>query len=186
MGRPTDGGAPAGGDPQPGDRAALAWDAPRLAGLASRLHSVAIGLLRRVRPVDRESALSAARLSALSVIVFAGPLTLRDLAEAEQVTSPTMSRLVSGLEREGLARRRAHPEDGRALLVEATGRGRRLLERGRARRVERLVETTLAGLRAADLAALERAVAILERAVVDRRRGEAPGGAPPRRSTSRR
>lgn len=139
--------------------------ASRLPRLASRLHSAAIGLLRSVRPADRETGLSAARLSALSVVVFGGPLTLRQLAEAEQVTSPTMSRLVSRLVAEGFLRRAPHPSDGRARLVAATARGRRRLEKGRSRRVECLVETVLEGLTEEELAALERTVEILERAL---------------------
>lgn len=129
---------------------------------ASRLHSVAIALLRKVRPADRASGLSAARLSALSVVVFGGPLTLGELAAAEQVTSPTMSRLVTRLESEGLVRRRRHPRDGRALLVEATARGRKLLEEGRARRVERLMRDLLSDLDSGELATIERAIVVLE------------------------
>ncbi len=106
--------------------------------IASSLHSAAIHLLRRVRRVDGESGLSAARLSALSVLVFGGPRTLGELAAAEQVSAPTMSRLVSGLENDGLAARSPHPTDGRAVVVEATEAGRRVLERGRQRRVAEL------------------------------------------------
>lgn len=139
--------------------------------IASRLHSAAIGLLRRVRPSDRSAGLSAARLSALSVVVFGGPLTLGELAAAEQVTSPTMSRLVSALETDGLLHRRPHPEDARALLLEATARGRRLLEEARARRVERLRDEILAGLDDDELEALERAVVLLEDALGRGERG---------------
>ena len=106
--------------------------------VASRLHSAAIHLLRRVRRVDAESGLSAARLSALSVLVFGGSRTLGELAAAEQVSAPTMSRLVSGLERDGLASRSSHPTDGRSVVVEATEAGRRALELGRERRVAEL------------------------------------------------
>jgi len=132
--------------------------------LASRLHSAAIHLLRRVRKVDVETGLTAARLSALSVLVFGGPTTLGRLARAEQVAAPTMSRLVAALERDGLAKREAHAEDGRAVLLRATVRGRRVLERGRARRVAEL-ETMLAGLSRQERSTLESAVSILERAL---------------------
>ena len=108
--------------------------------VASRLHSAAIHLLRRVRRVDEESGLSAARLSALSVLGFGGPRTLGELASAEQVSAPTMSRLVSGLEKDGLAARSPHPTDGRAVVIRATEAGRRVLEQGRARRVAELTK----------------------------------------------
>src|SRR5229473_2111765 len=69
---------------------------------ADRLHSAAIHLLRRLRRQDDASGLTAPRLSALSVIVFSGPLTLGALATAEQVRPPTMTRLVAALEEAGL------------------------------------------------------------------------------------
>ena len=112
---------------------------PDRVDVADRLHSAAIHLLRRVRRVDVESGLTAARLSALSVLVFAGDTTLGQLARAEQVSAPTMSRLVGALEREGLATRERHAEDGRAVVVRATEQGRALLLRGRERRVAELV-----------------------------------------------
>lgn len=105
---------------------------------ADRLHSAAIHLLRRLRAEDDATGLSAPRLSALSVLVFAGPLPLGELAAAEQVSAPTMSRLVKGLEGEGLVTRSPDPEDGRVRRVEATVEGRRVLMEGKRRRVERL------------------------------------------------
>jgi DNA-binding MarR family transcriptional regulator len=107
---------------------------------ADRLHSLAIHLLRRLRKVDEASGLSGPRLSALSVVVFAGPVTLTDLAAAEQVKPPTMTRLVQGLEAEGLVKRRADASDARVSRIEATTRGRKILLDGRARRVAMLAE----------------------------------------------
>ena len=65
--------------------------------VADRLHSAAIHLLRRVRKQDEASGVGPAQLSALSVLVFAGPKTFGELAAAEQVKPPTMSRIVAGL-----------------------------------------------------------------------------------------
>jgi DNA-binding MarR family transcriptional regulator len=70
--------------------------------IADHLHSAAIHLLRKLRKEDEGSGLNAPRLSALSVIVFAGPITLGDLAAAEQVRPPTMTRIVNALEQQGL------------------------------------------------------------------------------------
>jgi DNA-binding MarR family transcriptional regulator len=132
--------------------------------LADRLHAAAIHVLRQVRKVDPESGVTAARLSALSVVVHAGPLRVGDLAEAEQVAVPTMSRMVKAMEDEGLVVRRDSPDDGRVVLVRATGRGRQVLEKARARRVEVLARS-LASLSARDRARLERGVAVLEEVV---------------------
>jgi DNA-binding MarR family transcriptional regulator len=102
------------------------------------LHSAAIHLLRKVRAQDRTAGIGPAQLSALSVLVFGGPRSLKDLAEAEQVRAPTMSRIVVGLERARLVRRKA-TEDKRRLLLEATARGAEILREGRRRRVKMLV-----------------------------------------------
>src|SRR5437660_11754341 len=93
----------------------------RLAGgetfeTADRLHSAAIHLLRRLRIRDRESGVGPAQLSALSVLVFGGPKSLAELAAAEQVAPPTMSRIVSGLARAKLVLRKTDRDDRRAVV----------------------------------------------------------------------
>jgi DNA-binding MarR family transcriptional regulator len=129
--------------------------------VADRLHSAAIHLLRRLRGEDDATGLSAPRLSALSVIVFAGPISLTDLAAAEQVRLPTVSRLVKELEAAGLVRRARDPQDERVQRVSATSRGRRLLMEGRRRRVTRLA-AEVAALNPADRKTLARAATLLE------------------------
>jgi DNA-binding MarR family transcriptional regulator len=131
---------------------------------ADRLHSAAIHVLRRVRREDETFGVSPARLSALSVLAFGGPRTLGELATAEQVTAPTMSAIVSGLERDGLARRRPQPGDARAVRVEPTAKGTRLLQRARKRRIANLVEL-LDPLDADERETVREAAEILERAV---------------------
>src|SRR3989442_1482285 len=105
--------------------------------IADRLHSAAIHVLRRLRVEDKAIGLSGPRASALSVIVFRGPIAMGALAEAEQVRPPTITRLVASLELGGLVRRVSDRSDGRVQLVEATAAGKRLLSKGRARRVGR-------------------------------------------------
>src|SRR5260370_37759056 len=106
---------------------------PRPEEIDDRLQSAAIHLLRRVRVQDADSGISPARLSALSVIVFGGPISLSDLAGAEQVRPPTMSRIVDALEAAGLARRRLNERDRRSVLIAATATGPAVLRAGRAR-----------------------------------------------------
>jgi DNA-binding MarR family transcriptional regulator len=132
---------------------------------ADRIHSAAIHLLRRVREVDaRAMGLSPARASALSVLVFGGPRSLTELAEAEQVTAATMSRLVTALERERLVRRYPDVNDARAIRLEATAKARRILERGRARRLD-LLERLLSGATAREIEAVRVAAEAVERAL---------------------
>ena len=130
--------------------------------LADRLHSQAIHLLRRLRREDVKAGLTGPRLSALSVVVFGGPITLGDLAAAEQVKPPTMTRLVRALESEGLVRRENDPNDGRIVRLSATTKGEALLGEGRARRVRRLA-TAVGELSDADRDALKAASEILAR-----------------------
>jgi DNA-binding MarR family transcriptional regulator len=110
-----------------------------LTEIADKLHSAAIHLLRRLRVGDRESGIGPAQLSALSVLVFGGPRSLGELADAEQVRPPTMSRIVSGLERAGLVKRES-TEDGRRVRLLATPKGTKILREGRQRRVESLAK----------------------------------------------
>ncbi len=132
------------------------------ADIADRLHSAAIHILRRLRVEDSRSGLSSPQLSALSVIVFGGPITIGDLAAAEQVRPPTISRLVRILEGEGLAKRAPDPDDARVQRISATPKGRRLLQEGRGRRVRHLADQ-IDRLPAADRRALDRAVDVLAR-----------------------
>jgi DNA-binding MarR family transcriptional regulator len=129
--------------------------------VADRLHALAIHLLRQLRREDVAAGLTAPRLSALSVVVFGGPITLGELAAAEQVRPPTMTRLVQALERDGLVVRTTDPNDARVVRIRATAEGTRLLEHGRARRIARLAEQ-LATLTPEQRALVDDAVATLE------------------------
>jgi DNA-binding MarR family transcriptional regulator len=84
--------------------------------------------------------LSAARASALSVLVFGGRITIGQLAQAEQVSAPTMTRLIIGMERDALVRRESDPADGRTVWLQATAKGARILHEGRRRRVAVLAD----------------------------------------------
>jgi DNA-binding MarR family transcriptional regulator len=132
--------------------------------LADRLHSAAIHLLRLVRSQDAATGIGPARLSALSVIVFGGPASLNDLARAEQVRPPTMSRIVDALEAEGLARRRTNQQDRRAVVIEATEKGAQILSEGRRRRVK-LLAAHLGRLRPAELRQIDAAVEAIQKTI---------------------
>jgi DNA-binding MarR family transcriptional regulator len=142
--------------------------ASRQAALAAadRLHSTAIHLLRRVRQKDVASGQGPARLSALSVLVFGGPQTgspktLGQLAAAEQVKPPTMSRIVAGLRRSRLVEIVRDPDDARRMHIRATAKGTLLLQQARQRRIESLA-VRLDSLTSGELAQLEAALNILE------------------------
>jgi len=132
--------------------------------LADRLHSTAIHLLRQVRVEDAATGIAPARLSALSVLVFGGPMSLNDLAGAEQVRPPTMSRIVDALESAGLARRTANAQDRRSVVIEATEKGTAILWQGRKRRVKFLAKR-LSRLSEAERRQIENAVQAIQKAM---------------------
>ncbi|HTE75024.1 MAG TPA: MarR family transcriptional regulator [Actinomycetes bacterium] len=132
--------------------------------VANALNSTAIHVLRSARTVDRETGLSAERLSLLSVLVFGGPATMSSLARAEQVSRPAITRTVRALEQAGLVRRDEVAEDRRQSRVSATSAGRRLLEAGRRARIERLAGV-LEDAHPEELAELDRALAVVRRAL---------------------
>jgi DNA-binding MarR family transcriptional regulator len=128
--------------------------------LAEKLHRGAIALLRRVKVADQETGISPPRLSALSVLVFAGPQSLASLAQAEGVKPPTMSKLVAELEASGLVEKSPDPKDGRGLVISATAKGRKIMLQGRDRRLA-ILKQRLAGLSRADILRLEAAAPLL-------------------------
>jgi len=135
---------------------------PDVAAIADRLHSAAIHVLRRARKQDAASGEGPARLSALSVLVFGGPMTLGQLAVAEQVKPPTMSRIVTGLVNSRLAQRLTDSKDARRVRIRATPSGERLLREGRRRRIEYLGRN-LDRLTRQELDILDAAIKLLER-----------------------
>lgn len=133
--------------------------------MADRLHSAAIHLLRRLRIQDLASGIGPAKLSALSVLVFAGrPLSLAELADTEQVKNPTMSRLVSDMEHDGLVKTQTSKADARSIQISPTARGKALLLAGKKRRVDSLAKA-VASLEPAELEKLEHGVEVLRQVI---------------------
>ncbi|MGC2632798.1 MAG: MarR family transcriptional regulator [Candidatus Cybelea sp.] len=128
--------------------------------VAERLHSAAIHVLRHARQADRQSAMGPAQLSALSVLVFGGPCNLRELADAEQVAPPTITRIVAALRRGGYVRLAPSPDDGRSSIVEATAKGTAALEKARAARLD-LIDGLLSRSEHANIALLGKALAAI-------------------------
>jgi DNA-binding MarR family transcriptional regulator len=134
---------------------------PETGSDAERLYLAVLHLARRLRDLDREAGVTSARFSALAALRFHGAMNLRDLARFERLGAPAASRLVADMERAGLVRRRRDPRDGRALRIEATGAGQRLVGRVRRRKIA-LFEEHVAQLRSRDRRALRHALRLLE------------------------
>ena len=131
---------------------------------ADRFHSAAIHALRHVRREDPATGLSAARLSALSVLVYGGPRTLGELAAAEQVRPATMTRIAQSLVEDGYATRETDAADRRVVRLSATAKGRRVMQKGRERRVENLARL-LGRLSPEEVARVHEAAELVERSL---------------------
>jgi DNA-binding MarR family transcriptional regulator len=125
-----------------------------------------VRLLRAIAREDEALGVSRARLSALSVLEFGGPMSLGELARRETVQPPTMSRLVAALEAEGLVERAVETADRRQIRLRTTPQGRALMQRGRSRRAAALAER-LARLSDEELEDLEHSLGLLERLLAD-------------------
>jgi DNA-binding MarR family transcriptional regulator len=101
--------------------------------LAARMRLVIARLARQLRQ-QAGSGLSPSQHSALVTIEVAGPITLGELAVAEQVAPPTVTKVVAKLEDDGLVAREVDPADRRVVRVSATTEGRRRLDHSRSRR----------------------------------------------------
>ncbi len=117
-----------------------------------------------MRREDPATGVPPGRLSALSVLVFGGPHTLGQLAAAEQVRPPTMTRIVQALEQDGLVRRERDADDGRVHRLRASAQGRRVMQLGRERRIANLA-ALLDTLSPAEVARVREAAELVERAL---------------------
>jgi DNA-binding MarR family transcriptional regulator len=130
--------------------------------LASALRLAVMRLARRMRLERADTSLSLSQLAALATLERHGPMTPGELAAAERVSPPSMTRLASSLEGAGLATRRDHPTDGRQVLLAASPAGVALLREDRRRR-EAWLAQRLRELDAEDRDVLRRAAALLDR-----------------------
>lgn len=134
--------------------------------VARMIHSAAIRLLRRLRKTDEESGISTARLSILSVLVFTGDKTPGELAHIEQVKPPTMTKLIQGLETDGLVVRKAHVKDRRASMLRVTAKGRNKLLKAQRLRIETLMEL-MHSLDSQEIRTLAKASELMEKIAVN-------------------
>jgi DNA-binding MarR family transcriptional regulator len=133
------------------------------AGLASALRVSIMRLSRRLRNErDPEADLSPNHLAALGTLWRRGAVTIGDLAAAEKVQPPSMTRTVNSLHESGLISRAPHPSDKRAVVVELTEAGHAVIEESR-RRKEAWLNRQLSTLTPAERKILRDAAPLLER-----------------------
>ena len=133
--------------------------------LADELVPLAVRLARLLfQEGTGSSRVSRAQVSVLRVLRDEGPRRVSELADAEHVAQPTITKLVVRLEHEGLLTRVADPDDGRAVLVGLTPAGREQLRKMSAAAAAALTRR-LEALDASDRAALAEALPALEKLI---------------------
>jgi DNA-binding MarR family transcriptional regulator len=154
------------GDGMPPSPSESAAERPRptvgASELAARLAGLSTVLQRHLSRVDAGDGLTRARLSALGLLVMGGARTLGELAAAEHVRPPTMTRLVHAMEADGLVAREPNPADGRSVVIRATPHGEAQLEQGRGRQIAPLAGS-ISALGSAERLQLEDAADLLGR-----------------------
>jgi DNA-binding MarR family transcriptional regulator len=130
--------------------------------LASALRLAVMRLARRMRSERADTSLTLTQLAALATVERHGPLTPRELAAAERVQPPSMTRIAASLEAAGLLTRTAHPSDGRQVLLAISPAGIALLREDRRRR-EAWLAQRLRELDPEERDVLRRAAEVLDR-----------------------
>lgn len=130
--------------------------------LGSRLRVAMARLVRRARQEAVEGEMTPSMTSALGSIYGLGAPTLGELAAAEHVQPPTITKLVGRLEGDGLVVREVEAADRRVVRVRLSPTGRRLVERTRMR-AGAYMTRRLRTLSDDERAVVEAALPILER-----------------------
>ena len=107
----------------------------------SRMSDLVLDNQRR-REVSVAAGMTFGRVRAIRRLAR-GPMSMGELADTLGIDRPNATTLVADLESQGFVRRRPHPTDGRAKVVEATRKGKDL-----ARRVDAILATPPPGLSA--------------------------------------
>ncbi len=132
------------------------------AGLASALRVSVMRFARRLRNEREDTSLTLTQLSTMGTLARRGPITLGELAAAERIQPPSMTRIVSGLEALGLVDREPDANDRRLVIVRLSDKGKAMLAADRRRR-DAWLNQRLRELTADEREALRRAVPILEK-----------------------
>ena len=128
---------------------------------AARLRRAVTRLNRRLRSSAMTS-ITPTQASMLASIEKCANPSLGDLAVAEQIQPPSVTRIVQAMTESGLVSCAPDPRDRRCTRVTLTTRGRRELEAIRRRKTE-FLERTLQSLPAKDQRKAEELVTFLER-----------------------
>ncbi len=132
------------------------------AGLARSLRNSILRLARRMRSERTDTGLTLSQLSLMGTLHRRGPSTIGELADAEKVQPPSMTRTVTCLADLGMVHREPHPQDKRQVVVHLTETAEQVLHEDR-RRKDAWLATQLTGLEPEERRLLRQVAPILER-----------------------
>jgi DNA-binding MarR family transcriptional regulator len=133
---------------------------------APDLRIAVMRLARRLRTQRANDALTPSQMAVLATLLREGPMSPGDLAAAERVQPPSMTRILHSLQAQELVTRSPHPQDGRQVLYSVTSQARQMVERDRKRR-DMWLSHRLAALSEDDLRTVEAAIPVLNRLALD-------------------
>lgn len=133
---------------------------PDLAELAVELRVAIMRTSRVLRTQAGSDVVTPGQTTVLGLLAKRGPQTMRQLADAERVQAPSMTRTVNALSAQNLVERTENPTDGRQVVVSVTPEGVAVLEESRRLRSAWLA-SRLEGLPDRDRAVMHRAAEIL-------------------------
>ena len=133
---------------------------------APDLRIAVMRLARRLRTERDSDAMTPSQMAVLATLLREGPMSPGDLAVAERVQPPSMTRILHTLLEQGLVDRTAHPTDRRQVLYQVTAVAEKMVRRDRARR-DQWLSQRLAMLSEEELAAVEAAIPLLNRLALD-------------------
>jgi DNA-binding MarR family transcriptional regulator len=139
---------------------------PSTAELASALRLALMRTVRRIRGQRVNPAATLSQLSALATIGKLGPLSAGEVAAAERIQPPSMTRILSSLEAAGWIERAPHQQDRRQSVIAISASGSALLD-AEARARDEWLAQRLVGFSDADLDTLRAAIAVLDRLAAD-------------------
>lgn len=136
------------------------------ASSAADLRIAVMRLARRLRAERSSDALTPSQMAVLATLMRAGPASTGELAAAERIRPPSMTRILNSLRKAGLVTRTAHPEDRRLVQYEVTPAARRMVQRDRQRR-DQWLTARMEELSPQDRRALEAAIPVLTKLALD-------------------
>lgn len=133
---------------------------------APDLRIAVMRLARRLRTERASDAMTPSQMAVLATLLRSGPMSPGELADAERVQPPSMTRILHSLLAQAMVTREPHPSDRRQVVYQATPEAEAMVLQDRRRR-DRWLSQRLAELTDEELQAVEAAIPLLNRLALD-------------------